>query len=204
MKFAKILSAGILAISLGAFAGTAQATLIANPGYVSDTATGLDWLLMNATQGQSYNAIIGGYGGYIADGWQYATTADVIQLFDDAGGTGGPYTNPYPSAAYGAVASLLGNLLGWSYGTVWTVGITAATTGAGFHELVVWQANGDGTGFLIASNWVSWPDTDTSYYGYGSSLLVRNSDTVPAPGALALLGLGLLGLGALRRNVTLA
>lgn len=50
--------------------------------FTHDTASGLDWLDTTLTQGQSYDAVLGGYGGYIGNGWRYATRAEVIGLFD--------------------------------------------------------------------------------------------------------------------------
>ena len=71
------------ALVMGSFAG-AQANIIDHGTYLSDTGTGLDWLDLTATQGQSYNSVLGSMP---AGGWHYASLADVATLFTDAGGT---------------------------------------------------------------------------------------------------------------------
>ncbi|HKE10325.1 MAG TPA: hypothetical protein VKE73_02020 [Myxococcota bacterium] len=62
---------------------------------VLDTVTGLEWLKLTATAGQSANSVLGGFGGFLAAGLQYATSAQVQTLFSDAGG----FT--YPNGAPG-------------------------------------------------------------------------------------------------------
>lgn len=73
-------------------AGIANASLI-SADYASggdglltvDTATGLEWLDLTATNLQSVNSILGGYGGYIQNGFRYATDAEVLALLTQAG-----------------------------------------------------------------------------------------------------------------------
>jgi hypothetical protein len=50
-----------------------------------DTDTGLEWLDLTATNYQSVNSVLGGYGGYIQDGFRYATTNEVLALLTHAG-----------------------------------------------------------------------------------------------------------------------
>ncbi len=88
-----IVAAGGLA--LGAIALTpqsAQAALLARdltaPGdglLTRDTATGLDWLDITQTAGQSYEAVRDGFGGYTTQtGFRFATTAEFSTLFASA------------------------------------------------------------------------------------------------------------------------
>jgi hypothetical protein len=68
------------------FAGfQANATLIDNGSTTVDTATNLEWLDVTATLGESYNSVIGGFGGYIADGYSVATTSQLCVLFGALG-----------------------------------------------------------------------------------------------------------------------
>jgi hypothetical protein len=69
----------LAAFSLG-WSLNAQATLISRGDYTRDTATNLDWLDVNLTVGVSYNAILGGAGGYIPHGWRYATGGEIDAL----------------------------------------------------------------------------------------------------------------------------
>ncbi len=79
---------------------------------VYDPNSGLEWLDLNLTAGQSYDSVSSGWGGYTTTmGFQFATRDQVIQLFDDAGATylGTPAT---PTTADLAPANLLLGLLG--------------------------------------------------------------------------------------------
>lgn len=68
-----------LALSL-CLAPLANATLISNTGYFTDTQSGLDWLNNQSLAGQSYNSVLNGYGGYTTEGWRFATEADLKAL----------------------------------------------------------------------------------------------------------------------------
>lgn len=55
---------------------------------VRDTESGLDWLRLHETAGVNMTAILSGHGGWIGEGWRYATHAEVCQMlshvFEDA------------------------------------------------------------------------------------------------------------------------
>lgn len=77
-----------------------------------DPNTGLEWLDLNLTAGQSYNTVLNGWNGYTTTmGYRFATRDEVIQLFDDAGAS---YlgTPPSPTTADLQSASLALSLLG--------------------------------------------------------------------------------------------
>jgi len=80
-RLAQLLAATFLA--LPAQAELVEVDLLA-PGdklVTRDTETGLDWLdLGGVTTNLSYDAIQGGAGGWIANGWRYATQAEVCAL----------------------------------------------------------------------------------------------------------------------------
>jgi hypothetical protein len=51
-----------------------------------DTSTGLEWLDLTVTENESYNSIIGGFGGFITgEGFRYATEAEIAALRGQAG-----------------------------------------------------------------------------------------------------------------------
>lgn len=51
-----------------------------------DPNTGLEWLDLDLTAGQSYNSVLNGWNGYTTtEGFRFATRDEVIQLFMDAG-----------------------------------------------------------------------------------------------------------------------
>jgi len=51
-----------------------------------DANTGLDWLDLSQTQGQSYNSILGGYGDFVTThGFTVASEQNIIDLFHGVG-----------------------------------------------------------------------------------------------------------------------
>lgn len=84
----------ILAVILTSFVtfGNANATLLSQDYIVGgdgllthDSDTGLEWLDLIATNLQSVNSVLGGYGGYIQNGFRYATDDEVLALLTHAG-----------------------------------------------------------------------------------------------------------------------
>ena len=83
----------LFAVAMGLLisASLTQAALIDNGGFTTDTATGLDWLDMSNTDGNSYNQTLTAIsaGGSLV-GWRFATSAEFDGLINAAVGT--PYT----------------------------------------------------------------------------------------------------------------
>lgn len=48
-----------------------------------DTNSGLEWLNLTETLGQSYDAVVGGYGGFISMGFRYAAVEEVRSLYNN-------------------------------------------------------------------------------------------------------------------------
>ncbi len=69
----------LLALSLGS-ASPASAVLIDNSGFTTDTDTGLDWLDLTTTQGDSVNIALANN-----PGWSLASENEVATLFNNAG-----------------------------------------------------------------------------------------------------------------------
>ncbi len=96
----RILKIGSLAFMLGLLCENPSYAILINvdlasPGdnlLVKDTGTALEWLTMPPTrlaletsEGVPPDQILAGYGGFIADGFEFASSAQIEQLFLDAG-----------------------------------------------------------------------------------------------------------------------
>jgi len=197
-------------ISVLPLSSSSFAALIDNDWYTTDTDSGLDWLDMSPTIERSYLDISANFGvGGDFEGWRYASTLEVEGLVDAAGGDGNYYKWPFgnnPQQRQNqdvAVTDLLIKLLGYT----WTHPET---------NTYIYSKTSDIYKGFSDRRWLhlfmsDYPSTDdgyvslNSYYDYVShnsintgSFLVRNS--VPEPSALALMALGLAGIGWKRRR----
>src|SRR5262245_7557925 len=79
------IAAALFALAL--YAPPATATLIPVEGglVTRDTNSGLDWLDLSLTAGITYNQIMAGAGGWLADGWRYATGAELCSMVRSEG-----------------------------------------------------------------------------------------------------------------------
>jgi len=91
--FNKVVFAGLLGMSIGT---GAQATIIDHGSYLSDTASGLDWLDVTASVNLSMQQVKANFGsGGLYSGWRYATGNEFNQLV-------GNYTGN-PVGGYGEI-----------------------------------------------------------------------------------------------------
>jgi len=191
-----LVSACALALSL--IGGSAYAALVDNGNSMIDTGTGLEWYDLDNIDslGKTYNQVVGS-SLYTVDGYEHATTAQVITLFTNAGFLTTDNTN---NSANDPAANLLLDYLGCTQfcGTV-------NATGRGFAD---WTSVG----------WTTRPNYHTTGLGAGAattSLLSSNLDLVdataghflvrtaiPVPAAVWLFGSALGLLGWVRRKTS--
>ncbi len=80
---------------------------------VYDPNTGLEWLDLGLTAGQSYTSVLNGWNGYTTtQGFRFATRDEIIQLFTDAGATSIGLPSGTPDADNLQAATLTLSLLG--------------------------------------------------------------------------------------------
>jgi hypothetical protein len=169
-------AAGLLAMS------PAHATIVDNGTYTTDTITGLDWLDLTATAGQSYNSVIGSPPG----------------PYNFSGGNG-------LAVVEGPATSLLRSLMGdlGPFGLPGAGGITAdVDTSPGGpgpfpHFLAFYLDFPPTTNYLLAPFGSEADDSSTASVG---SFLIRETAAVPEPGSLVLLGSALAMAGLRRRR----
>ncbi len=185
--FASIASvAALIFLFLGP--GTAQAVLIegdlASPGdklLTRDTASGLVWLDLTQTVNLSVNQVLGGAGGFIAAGFQYATTGEVIGLYTAAGMPNVPGSSAANIPGVSLLLQLMGCTGDCGGGNPYAGGFTATPLGGAFITL---SGIAQPSLCCIASN-------NLTNLAIGS-YLVR---PVPEPITLLLFGTGLVGIG---------
>jgi hypothetical protein len=190
------------------FAGfQANATLIDNGSTTVDTATNLEWLDVTATLGESYNSVIGGFGGYIADGYSVATTSQLCVLF---GALGDSIAN-CPDAGVDILAAAnvaefiykfgdttvsqpgYAGTFGW-YDSGYT--LVHGTVGMGCIEGSIFFIACAGTNAAWTDSGGLLIDSDSLLFG---GWLVRDA-SVPEPAIIGLFTLGLVGIGFARRK----
>jgi hypothetical protein len=159
-----------------------------------DSDTGLSWLDLTATTGQSYNNVLSGYAGFTTVlGFRYATGDEVGRLFADAGVVQGNiwgywnFSNPYYTASVNLV-SMLGITAPFDGLTTASYGLTASNTmGAPCYHDNAWVGynnHADSLAFQAA-----WSAKDSESNPYVGSFLVRGtiapSDTTIDCGTIA-------------------
>ena len=138
------LALGFVALLCVGVAGTANAnTLVDKGSFTLDTATGLDWLDLTATQNYSFNqvsSLLGAGGSF--EGYRYATAAEVKTFWANAGLIGGTpeacsasfpcYAENFPVAPVAELTTLIGNTWAPDFGFSGAIGLTSTSCLAPF------------------------------------------------------------------------
>jgi hypothetical protein len=113
-KHLRLLAFACYMVVGSAFQRVEAASLQHSGNTTYDPNTGLEWLDLNITAGESYINVLNGWGGYTTEGFRFATRNELIQLFTDAGASyigfpASPTTADLPAATL--ALSLLGTTL---------------------------------------------------------------------------------------------
>lgn len=219
-KTLPLLIAAIFALFAISASAVPIASFVDRAAYSTDTVTQLDWLDVTLTQNQSMSSVLSGP--YVASGWRYAGTNDVVGLFQRYVSESSGIYIPEGFDSAVQMARQLGVTLSWN-NTEGAVAIMGGPTN-GIMAGGLFIGNGIGVGQIVADfdhgfgrgslqGWYAPPDVNILgglslfYYGspYYGSFLVRQSITVnvvpePSTPSLLLGALVLMGLVNLRRN----
>lgn len=194
--------------------GTSHAAIVDHGDYLTDTATGLDWLDVTKSVNMSYNYVSSQFGtGGAFEGWRYATGNEFNGLI-------GAWTGISPSS-FGSVSQQdnkidgLVTLLGDTLATFWLdqYGVPFPSARNETHGIIAdsqinmyhWTALIDDYDVAIDA-----PDSTIAHYSQyagdqhdyftGSYLVRSTTQTVPEPTTIVLMGMGLAGFGLSRRK----
>ncbi len=220
---------GAICTCLSIMSSNVYAAIIDYGTYVTDTASGLDWLDVSTTRGDSYNAVLGriSVGGNL-EGWRLATSTELTTLFINWGlvsETPANMSNGAPlwqagdinSDLIDDVISILGDTNALynadtgsphTYNELGEAGYTEGMIFDDFDPTKTYAAIINDSDFSIDGNQFINPDiigsrsgiyNKNTSYGFMGSYLVQAS-VVPIPATVWLFGSGLLGLVGLARR----
>ena len=162
-----------------------------------DPNTGLEWLDWTVSTNRSYDDVSSQFGvGGDFEGWRHASQGEVIDLFSNAGITqfdNNIADDPYVWDLAAKIGDTGTSSLGGIASLAMTDTILSVVSGTRYIMLldVAGVLSNPRTAWVSTHNGESYP----SYSYMGHALVRESQSSVPEPSTLALLAVGLLGIG---------
>lgn len=200
MGLARVLATVFCSIAM--LAGSpARSALIDQGPTTRDSISGLEWLDITSTAGMSYSAVLAS-SFVTAEGFRFATEAEVRQLFVSAGGNGSSdgtilASNTAPVQQLlqllGCTSYLAGNACD-GRPEDWSLAMWGGSSG-----VYVGVIDNLASGGALWARYFQLPDPNVAFRADVGAFLVREAQNVPEPGTSLLAMLGLVAAVRSRR-----
>lgn len=190
------------------FSSTANAALIDNGDYTTDTISGLDWLDLSFTEGLSYNDVSDGLAyGDEPQGWRMAKLAEAQNLFEQFGFPVDDLFNTELTPEYSDAFNTMVSYIGTNLGTGSYSGAYAFVDGYTQVEcLQVYGCQNFSSSIWVYKRGENGIDIDTDGFNFTpiddtiGALMVRDPVSVPLPASVWLFASALVGMAGLKRK----
>ena len=190
----------------------ANAALLDNGSYTTDSNTNLDWLGLTETRGLSFDEVQAQMSsGQKYEGWRFASRTDVIQFWSDAGGSG-PFTGASSGESnwVGSLQSLWGKTYPFvyivnGYTVQGTIAMTSDVSNSCHScNLTVYLLDNIDLSDSSIGDYAEAVQLNEAYRSQGQvpigHALVRAATPVPEPATFSMYAFGIFALASIARR----